>query len=505
MSVSAGVRRAASSLRSSLRVLHATDIHFLEKPTLSEVFAGPKRVIGCTNLYLLGRAKKFSRAVQMQLMDTIVAAKPDLVVISGDTTTLALEREYAVARAALQPVLESPHFPTVIIPGNHDAYTPHAVSAGLMRKYFGAWMERTELAALPEWQWAHAANPQRFREQLERTQSHFVQFSAPGSTGASPAPPAVLPVFAYSFLRLLSLNPCRPRMIGSNGHYPQEQLRQLETLLKQAPLPLPGDCSAWNAAAAAAAGSSSAASARACALSSSSASLSSTYNILLGHYPVLDGTGHAYELQEPWHGVTNGASLRTLLQQPENRVQPQMFLHGHVHKGFCDALTLPTPKQLQESNRGSHSDESSAGISPARQMLIFNPGSAGQAFNEKARRTAAFNIYTISQGQAIETNEHAAATDAAAAGASSAAGSINGRVYPAPQPRPFPLDPSRPISPPHLMHSLYPKPDTAMLPAVQTIVQRATDGGQAFYVSAERWMHDGKEFVKEPFPYSTGY
>lgn len=500
MSVSAGIRRVSSSLRSSLRVLHATDIHFLEKPTFAEVFAGPKRVIGCTNLYVLGRANKFSRAVQMQLMDTIVAAKPDLVVISGDTTTLALEREYALARAAMQPVLESEHFPTVIIPGNHDAYTPQAVSAGLMRKYFGAWMERTDLTSLPEWQWAHSSNPSRFREQLERLQSHFVSFGS--GAGSAPAPLPALPVFAFSFLRLLSLNPCRPQMIGSNGRYTQEQLAQLVTLMKQAPLPLPGDVSAWNSAAAASSSSSSASTA-ACSLSTASASLSSTYNILLGHYPVLDGTGHAYELQEPWHGVTNGAALRHILQHSENRVQPQMFLHGHVHKGFCDTLTLP--KQAQESNRnGSSDDESTAGIASARQMLIFNPGSAGQAFSEKSRRTAAFNIYTISQGQAMEPTNHASAAVAATAAASSPAAS--GRVYPAPQPRPYPLDPSRPISPPHVMHSLYPMPDTATLPAVQTIVQRATDGrGPAFYVSAERWMHDGKEFVKEPFPYSTGY
>jgi 3',5'-cyclic AMP phosphodiesterase CpdA len=55
------------------------------------------------------------RAVEGLLAD-LIAAKPDLVAISGDLTQRAKRREFAAARAFLDRV----PFPRLVVPGNHD-------------------------------------------------------------------------------------------------------------------------------------------------------------------------------------------------------------------------------------------------------------------------------------------------------------------------------------------------------------------------------------------------
>lgn len=515
-------RPSASSLRASLRVLHATDIHFLETPSVADVIRSPKRIIGCTNLFLLGRAGRFSRHVQTQLSSAIAEHQPDLVVLSGDTTTLALESEFALARRALHPLLDNDcAFPTLIVPGNHDAYTPDAQRRQLMRKYFGPWMERTEMDGVAEWQWAHSERPARFKEQVERLQQHFVQFDrdavAPAAASSSAAPASSsgatalpsLPVFALGFLRLLSLNPCRPTAIGSNGLYPHEQLQQLQRLLRDAPQPLPSRSDPWWAETAAA-----------CA-ASSSLPLSSCYNILLGHYPVLDGHGRPYEQQHRFHGVSNGAQLRDLLQQAQNRIKPHMFLHGHVHRGFRDQLPLDAVS-ASAAHPGAASSPA-GGATSAHQMLIFNPGSSGQSYSARSKRCAAFNIYTISQGAQVPPHDLAAARPpssapggpAAAASASTTTLLRPKRAYPAPQaPPPFPqqsasfssagADDTASASDTATLSGDRPRGGAGSA-GVETIYQPSADGRVKYFVSTERWLHDGQEFRKEPMPYTEGF
>jgi 3',5'-cyclic AMP phosphodiesterase CpdA len=64
----------------------------------------------------------------------------DLVLISGDLSSLSLASEFEYAKATLQPILDM--FPTMILPGNHDQYTTDAVQEHLMEKYFAAYMKQ---------------------------------------------------------------------------------------------------------------------------------------------------------------------------------------------------------------------------------------------------------------------------------------------------------------------------------------------------------------------------
>ncbi|MEZ4236500.1 MAG: metallophosphoesterase [Myxococcota bacterium] len=121
--------------RSGMRIAHATDIHWFTPPSLRD-FA-PKRVIGTLNLYARGRRHMFADTVQSQLVAHIQSLEPDLVLITGDLTAQALPSEFAKARDALAPLLTS--HASLVLPGNHDVYTPGSVRHGLFAQTFAAW------------------------------------------------------------------------------------------------------------------------------------------------------------------------------------------------------------------------------------------------------------------------------------------------------------------------------------------------------------------------------
>jgi 3',5'-cyclic AMP phosphodiesterase CpdA len=119
----------------TIRIAHATDIHWFNRPSLRD-FA-PKRVIGTLNLYARGRRHMFADAVQSQLVTHIRSLEPDLVLITGDLTAQALPSEFAKARDALAPLLVER--PSLVLPGNHDVYTPGSVRENLFSTTFGDW------------------------------------------------------------------------------------------------------------------------------------------------------------------------------------------------------------------------------------------------------------------------------------------------------------------------------------------------------------------------------
>lgn len=117
-----------------MRIAHATDIHWFTPPTMRD-FA-PKRVIGTLNLYVRGRRHQFDEAVQRELVAHICRLAPDAALITGDLTAQALPSEFAKAHAALAPLLDA--IPTVVLPGNHDVYTPGSVRDRAFAQTFGA-------------------------------------------------------------------------------------------------------------------------------------------------------------------------------------------------------------------------------------------------------------------------------------------------------------------------------------------------------------------------------
>ena len=119
-----------------VRIAHITDIHVQRAPRLAEM--SPKRLLGTANLYLAGRRRHFSEAVQQELVHAVGALKPDILVCTGDLTAQATVPEFEAALELLRPLFEAQ--PTVVIPGNHDTYTQGAVRSGRMETYFRPWL-----------------------------------------------------------------------------------------------------------------------------------------------------------------------------------------------------------------------------------------------------------------------------------------------------------------------------------------------------------------------------
>jgi 3',5'-cyclic AMP phosphodiesterase CpdA len=119
-----------------MRIAHLTDLHFQSPPSLSELFH-PKRWIGTSNLYLLGRHSTFSLSTQRAVISAACAQKPDLFLMTGDITAQALEAECALAKTELTPLLEQ--CPSFLIYGNHDIYTSNTPNRSL-KNHLGTWL-----------------------------------------------------------------------------------------------------------------------------------------------------------------------------------------------------------------------------------------------------------------------------------------------------------------------------------------------------------------------------
>lgn len=168
-----------------MRIAHATDIHWFHRPSLRD-FA-PKRVIGTLNLYARGRRHMFADEVQSELVRHIQSLEPDLVLITGDLTAQALPTEFAKARDALAPLLAERA--ALVLPGNHDVYTPGSVRANLFAATFAEWAGRPD---------PHAAG-------LVRVD--------------------------VGNLTAIGLDPNRPTWLTAAGKIPRAQLRRLADLL----------------------------------------------------------------------------------------------------------------------------------------------------------------------------------------------------------------------------------------------------------------------------------
>jgi 3',5'-cyclic AMP phosphodiesterase CpdA len=121
-----------------VRIAHATDIHWFAPPGLRD--ATIKRAMGTANLYLMNRRAHFDTTVQQALVDHLVGLAPDLVIVTGDLTAQALDREFAIARRALQPVIDAQPF--FVVPGNHDVYTSGAQRNDRIAQHFGDVLHR---------------------------------------------------------------------------------------------------------------------------------------------------------------------------------------------------------------------------------------------------------------------------------------------------------------------------------------------------------------------------
>jgi len=126
-----------------LRFLHFSDVHLTAHPLgWRKRDAFGKRLVGYTNIKLLGRGRRFRYAAQVvdALMAQAKRESYDCMIFSGDATKLAFESEFALAAQRLG--VGDPAFPQAIaVPGNHDYYIRRCVRAGYFEKYFAPWLQ----------------------------------------------------------------------------------------------------------------------------------------------------------------------------------------------------------------------------------------------------------------------------------------------------------------------------------------------------------------------------
>ena len=121
-----------------IRIAHLTDLHFQTPPSISELIH-PKRWIGTTNLYALGRHSKFTLETQRAAIAAAIEQKPDLFLMTGDITAQALHSECALARKELEPLLSRQ--PSFLIYGNHDIYTKNRPNRALL-DHLSPWLPK---------------------------------------------------------------------------------------------------------------------------------------------------------------------------------------------------------------------------------------------------------------------------------------------------------------------------------------------------------------------------
>jgi len=116
-----------------VKVLHFGDIHFWKIGTDRD-FYYPKRLLGSVNL-TIRRRHKFPPAYAQAVAKEVARQEADLVIFSGDFTTMSLKAEYRMAAEAFAPIREKFGSRLFAIPGNHDRYTPKSVRSRRFEKY----------------------------------------------------------------------------------------------------------------------------------------------------------------------------------------------------------------------------------------------------------------------------------------------------------------------------------------------------------------------------------
>ncbi len=98
---------------------HLSDPHLppLPEPRLTELVG--KRVFGYLN-WTRNRHRYYRREVLDVLVSDLQAQVPDHIAVTGDLVNLALEAEFALAKAWLEGI--GPPERVTLVPGNHDAY-----------------------------------------------------------------------------------------------------------------------------------------------------------------------------------------------------------------------------------------------------------------------------------------------------------------------------------------------------------------------------------------------
>ena len=116
---------------------HISDFHLPITRSVPPHRLAGKRFFGYANLRF-NRSRTHRQAHLESLLNRMTAEAPDLVVVTGDLTSLSLEFEFEeidllLKRCGLKPKK------TLLIPGNHDRYTPMSDIGCAFEKRLSAW------------------------------------------------------------------------------------------------------------------------------------------------------------------------------------------------------------------------------------------------------------------------------------------------------------------------------------------------------------------------------
>ncbi|WP_438002012.1 metallophosphoesterase [Sorangium sp. So ce185] len=189
-----------------MRIAHLSDLHLLSLEGAIPFRLLNKRLTGYINLRFRRRAIHKPHAVHAAAKE-IRRLGIDHVVITGDVSNLALEREFVLVRSFLQRDLGLPPERVSIVPGNHDAYTKGAHRSQRFSQYFAPYL----------------------RSDLPLDDAAKRDDGAGGSDGGGSAFPFVHLRGPVAFIGLSTAWP-RPPLVAS-GRLGPVQLRALERVL----------------------------------------------------------------------------------------------------------------------------------------------------------------------------------------------------------------------------------------------------------------------------------
>jgi hypothetical protein len=126
-----------------LRIAHVSDLHVLSPHGFEwRRILFNKRITGYANL-VRQRGRVYRREYLIAVLSAAAAQAAHLVV-TGDVTNLALEREFDEARALLDGAAR--HVEVTVVPGNHDVYLPSIHAERRFPRHFGHFL----VSDLPE-------------------------------------------------------------------------------------------------------------------------------------------------------------------------------------------------------------------------------------------------------------------------------------------------------------------------------------------------------------------
>lgn len=119
-------------------IAHISDLHFFDGTPVPAARLMNKRLSGWVNLKLR-RGHHHKNTLLEKVLASVVDAKPDHIIVTGDLTNLALEGEFKSIRELFTRYFGADTSKISVIPGNHDVYTRGSYRDNRFGDEFGAY------------------------------------------------------------------------------------------------------------------------------------------------------------------------------------------------------------------------------------------------------------------------------------------------------------------------------------------------------------------------------